>query len=100
MFISDYQNVSQDLLKTAVIVSKNTIVVIIGCILLIEIIKKKKLGKRYHQCKAMKGNIFTLLLKQVALSTDFLNLPKAEILEILSKDELDVTSEEQVNLKD
>ncbi|KAK3752242.1 hypothetical protein RRG08_047098 [Elysia crispata] len=34
--------------------------------------------------------------QNVALSTDFLNLPKAEILEILSKDELDVTSEEQV----
>ncbi|GFR94208.1 kelch-like protein 18 [Elysia marginata] len=32
----------------------------------------------------------------VAQSTDFLNLPKAEVLEILSRDELDVTSEEQV----
>lgn len=34
---------------------------------------------------------------QVALSSDFLSLPKSEVLEILSHDELYVTSEEQVN---
>ncbi|GFO08395.1 histone-lysine N-methyltransferase SETMAR [Plakobranchus ocellatus] len=34
--------------------------------------------------------------RQVALTPDFLSLPKAEVLEILSRDELDVRSEEQV----